>query len=214
MQKLVEGIHQFQQNVCSKQRQFFRGLAKGQHPIAAFVGCSDSRVDPNLLTQTDPGELFIVRNAGNIIPPHGTSNNGEAAALEFAVVGLEVKDIIVCGHNHCGAMKGLLDPASLKNLPQMQKWLHHAETTQTIIQENYGHLSGDALVTATAEENVLVQLHHLQTLPMVAARVNRGDLRVHGWMYKIDTGEVFQYDREAKQFLPLLRQRVGELNPT
>jgi carbonic anhydrase len=144
--------------------------------------------------------LFIVRNAGAIIPPHGTSNNGEAAAIEFAVEALKVPDIIVCGHTSCGAMKGLLDRTELHGMPAVRQWLRHCDATKRIISENYTHLDGEALLTAAAEENVLVQLEHLRTLPSVAAALNRGALRLHGWMYKIDTGEVFAYDSQTRQF--------------
>jgi carbonic anhydrase len=183
---------------------FFERLAGEQTPAALFITCSDSRVNPNLLTQTDPGELFVLRNVGNIIPPDGISNNSEAAAVEFAVEGLGIRDIIVCGHTHCGAMKGLLDPQSLRTMTHVRKWLRHAEATQQIVQENYRHLSGAARLTAAAEENVLVQIKHLQTMPSVAEALARGELNVYGWMYKIDTGDVFQYDWNEKQFLPLV----------
>ena len=201
MQKLVDGIHHFQNSIFSSQQKFFENLCRGQHPVACFITCSDSRINPNLITNTEPGELFIVRNAGNIVPPHGTSNNGEAAAVEFAVVGLGVKDIIVCGHTHCGAMGGLLKPDGLKQMPAVRDWLRHAEATERIIKENYEHLQDEALLTATAEENVLVQVEHLRTLPAVAARLARGDVKLHAWMYKIQTGEMFEYDVERRQYV-------------
>lgn len=204
MQKLVDGIHYFQNHVVALDREHFARMARGQTPLACFITCADSRINPNLITNTEPGEIFIVRNAGNLIPPHGTSNNGEAAAVEFAIVALGIKDIIVCGHTHCGAMKGLLSPQSLEGMPNVQHWLKHAEATHRIITENYQHLSGDALVTAVAEENVLVQIEHLHTLPIIAARLGRGEIRLHAWMYKIETGEVFAYDIAQRQFLPLL----------
>ena len=201
MQKLVDGLHHFQNEVFGSKCQLFENLCRGQHPIACFITCSDSRINPNLITNTEPGELFIVRNAGNIVPPHGTSNNGEAAAVEFAVVGLGVKDIIVCGHTHCGAMGGLLKPDGLKQMPAVRDWLRHAEATERIIKENYEHLQDEALLTATAEENVLVQVEHLRTLPAVAARLARGDVKLHAWMYKIQTGEMFEYDVERRQYV-------------
>lgn len=204
MQKLVHGIHRFQSQIVQPNQDFFERLAGEQSPMALFITCSDSRVNPNLLTQTDPGELFVVRNVGNIIPPEGTSNNGEAAAIEFAIEGLGIRDIIVCGHTHCGAMRGLLDPSSLKTMTHVRNWLRHAEATQQIVQKNYKHLRGEARLTATAEENVLVQIKHLQTMPSVAAALGRRELNLYGWMYKIDTGEVFQYDWKEKQFLPLV----------
>jgi carbonic anhydrase len=203
MQKLVHGIHRFQSQIVQPNQDFFERLAAGQSPMAMFITCSDSRINPNQLTQTEPGDLFVLRNVGNIIPPSGTSNNGEAAAVEFAVEGLGIRDIIVCGHTHCGAMKGLLDMPSIKTMQHVRKWLRHAEATQQIVEENYKHLSGEARLTVATEENVLVQIRHLQAMPPVAAAMGRGELNVYGWMYKIDTGEVFQYDWEERQFLPL-----------
>lgn len=204
MQKLIEGLHQFQTSIFSSQRELFERLAQGQKPDALFITCSDSRINPNLITQTNPGELFILRNAGNIIPPFGAANGGEGATVEYAVAVLGVKDIIVCGHSHCGAMQALLEPDGLTDLPQVGAWLSHAEATRRIMKENYGHLSGAARVTATVEENVLIQLENLRTHPAVAARLSRGELNLHGWVYKIETGEVFAYDPGQGQFLPLV----------
>jgi carbonic anhydrase len=203
MQKLIQGIHQFKEEDFRPLQGLFEQLAKGQNPETLFITCSDSRIDPNLLTRSQPGDLFILRNAGNIVPPHGAANGGEAATIEFAVAALGVKDIIICGHSHCGAMKGLLQPELVARLPSVAAWLSHAETTRRIVRDNYGHLDGDRLVTATVEENVLVQLEHLRTLPAVASRLVRGDLHLHGWVYKIETGEVFAYDMAQGQFVPL-----------
>ena len=185
-------------------------MAKGQNPETLFITCSDSRIDPNLLTRSQPGDLFILRNAGNIVPPHGAANGGEAATIEFAVAALGVKDIIICGHSHCGAMKGLLQPEMVASLPAVSSWLSHAETTRRIVRDNYGHLDGDRLVTATVEENVLVQLENLRTLPAVASRLVQGDLHLHGWVYKIETGEVFAYDSASGQFVPVAQYQPGE----
>ncbi len=203
MQKLIQGIHHFQSNLFSPQRDLFERLAGGQNPDALFVTCSDSRINPNLITQTEPGELFILRNAGNIIPPYGAANGGEGATIEFAVAGLGVRDIIVCGHSHCGAMKGLLNPESLKGMPTVAAWLGHAEATRWIARQKYADLPDDALLNVTTQENVLVQMENLRTHPAVAAGLAGGKLRVHGWVYKIETGEVFAYDPERGQFLPL-----------
>src|SRR5947209_3304947 len=203
MEKLVHGIHHFQATIFRTEQELFERLVKGQEPDALFITCSDSRINPNLLTQTDPGELFILRNAGNIIPPHGAANGGEGATIEFAVAALGIEDIILCGHSHCGAMKGLLDLPSLAQLPATAAWLSHAEATRRIIREKYQALHGPALVTATVEENVLVQLENLRTHPVVAAGLARGKLKLHGWVYKIETGEVFAYDPHQGQFLPL-----------
>jgi carbonic anhydrase len=203
VQKLIQGTHQFRSEDFLPLQGLFEHLAKGQNPETLFITCSDSRIDPNMLTRSKPGDLFIIRNAGNIIPPHGAGNGGEAATVEFAVAALGVKDIIICGHSHCGAMKGLLQPEQVASLPAVSSWLSHAETTKRIIRDNYGHLDGDRLLTATVEENVLVQLENLRTLPSVASRLVRGDLHLHGWVYKIETGEVFAYDLRTGQFVAL-----------
>ena len=203
MQKLVDGIHHFQATAFTSEREFFERLAHGQSPETLFITCSDSRINPNLLTNTRPGELFILRNAGNIVPPHGAANGGEGATIEYAVAALGVRDIVVCGHSHCGAMKGLVAPEGLDELPAVRAWLGHAEATRRIMRENYGHLEGPALVTATVQENVLAQLENLRTHPAVAARLARGALHLHGWVYKIETGEVFSYDPASGQFGPI-----------
>ena len=201
MQKLVEGVHQFQENVFSSKQALFERLAGGQQPLALFITCSDSRIDPCLLTQTQPGELFILRNAGNIVPPYGQGSGGEAATIEYAVCALKVKDIIVCGHSHCGAMNGLLHPEQLGELPAVRQWLTHAESTARIMKENYQHITEAApRLTATVEENVLVQLENLRTHPSVAAALARDELKLHGWVYKFETGQVFGYDSRQGQY--------------
>ena len=204
MQKLVDGIHHFQQNLFASQKRLFERLVKGQQPLALFITCSDSRIDPSLLTQTEPGELFIMRNAGNLVPPYGAVHGGEAATIEYAISILKIKDIIICGHSHCGAMQAILRPDAISELPAVKAWLSHAEATGRIIKENYCHLSSEgARWTATVEENVLVQLENLRTHPAVAAALGRDDLKLHGWVYKFESGQVFAYDPAQGQFLPV-----------
>ena len=210
MQKLIDGLHHFQSTLFSTQRELFERLAGGQSPDALFITCSDSRINPNLITQTEPGELFILRNAGNIIPPYGTSQGGEAATVEFAVAGLGVRDIIVCGHSHCGAMKGLLDESMTADLPAVRSWLGHAESTKRVMKENYVGLEGEKLVSACVQENVLAQLENLKTHPSVAARLARGKVKLHGWVYKIETGEVFAFDPAQGQFVRMDQVKVNE----
>jgi carbonic anhydrase len=200
MQKLVDGIHHFQSNIFSTQQELFSRLAKEQNPDALFITCSDSRINPNLITQTDPGDLFVIRNAGNIIPPYGASNGGEGAAIEFAVAGLGVKDIIVCGHSNCGAMKGLLHPEAVERLPLVSTWLRHADSTRWVVREQYPHLDVEDRLNVTIQENVLRQIENLRTHPCVAAGLSRGNLHLHAWVYKIETGEVFAYDPIDGQF--------------
>ncbi len=203
MQKLLHGIHHFQDNVFSSQRELFERLAEGQHPEALFITCSDSRISPNLITQTEPGELFIIRNAGNLVPPYGAANGGEGATIEFAVVGLGIQHIIVCGHSHCGAMRGLLHPECLTGMPLMAAWLGHAEATRRIARQKYEDRPAEALLNVAIQENVLVQLENLRTYPAVAAGLARGKLKLHAWVYKMETGQVFAYDLERGQFAPL-----------
>jgi len=204
MQKLIEGIHHFQQTIFDTEKHLFERLAHGQQPLALFITCSDSRIDPSLLTQTKPGELFILRNAGNIVPPSGVVSGGEAATIEYAVTVLKVKDIIICGHSLCGAMDGLLHPDRLHGLDAVQAWLTHARATARIIEENYGHVANEKdRLTATVEENVLVQIESLRTHPSAAAAVSRGDLKLHGWTYEFETGRVFAYEPVQGQFVPV-----------
>lgn len=204
MQKLLDGIHRFQSDSFSKDQKLFETLVDGQNPLALFVTCSDSRIDPSYLTQTKPGELFIQRTAGNIVPPYGNFLGGEAATIEYAVSALKVKDIVICGHSHCGAMSGLLNPESVQSMPAVKAYLQHAEATRRIVEENYSHLTDPAKrLTLTVEENVLVQLESLRTHPSVAAAIGRGELKLHGWVYKFETGEVFDFNPELNQFLPI-----------
>jgi carbonic anhydrase len=203
VQRLIEGIHQFQQQGFQPLQGLFEQLAQGQKPETLFITCSDSRIDPNLLTQSRPGDLFVLRNAGNIVPPHGAANGGEAATIEYAVAALGVREVIVCGHSQCGAMKGVLHPEQVAALPAVAEWLGHAETTRRIMADNYGHLEGDRLLAATVEENVLVQLENLRTLPAVVSGLKSGKLRLHGWVYKFETGEVSAYEPARAQFVPL-----------
>ncbi|HUG70762.1 MAG TPA: carbonic anhydrase [Pirellulaceae bacterium] len=214
MQKLVTGIHEFQERLFSSQQKLFERLARGQQPLALFITCSDSRIDPNLLTQTEPGELFILRTAGNIVPAYGAALGGEAGTIEYAVCALKIKDIIVCGHSHCGAMSGLLHPEQLGEMPAVRALLAHAEATARIMKENYTHLSEEsARLTAAVEENVLVQLENLRTHPSVAAALGREELKLHGWVYKFETGQVFGYDAQQGQFLPI-EETAGEPEPS
>lgn len=205
MQKLVDGLHKFQSEIFQTHQKLFDSLSKGQNPETLFITCSDSRISPNLITQTEPGDLFILRNAGNIIPSFGpgSAQSGEAATIEFAIAGLGVKHIVVCGHTLCGAMKGLLDTPSLESMPSVKSWLMHAEATRRVMQENYKHLSGKDLLTATIEENVLTQLENLRTHPTVRSSLMRGELALYGWVYKMETGSVFQYNHECHAFEPI-----------
>jgi carbonic anhydrase len=203
MEKIMRGVHTFQRDVFATHQRLFSRLSEGQQPDALFVTCSDSRIDPCLVTQTEPGDLFVLRNAGNIVPPYGASNGGEAAAVEFAVTGLGVKDIIVCGHSHCGAVSGLLHPEKLGKLPTVAEWLRHASTTRRIVEEKFANLSHDDLMTAAVEVNVIVQLDNLRTHPSVACKLSQGQLNLHAWVYAFEVGRLFSYDPDSRQFVAL-----------
>jgi carbonic anhydrase len=210
MQQLIRGIHQFQTEDFRPLATLFQQLAERQTPETLFITCSDSRIDPNLLTRSRPGDLFILRNAGNIVPLGAATPSGEAATIEYAVAALGVRDIIICGHTHCGAMKALLDPSQVADLPAVASWLEHAAATRRIVTDHYGHLSEERRLVAAIEENVLVQLEHLRTLPVVASRLRRGDLHLHGWVYKIETGEVFAYDVATQTFVAVAEHLVAD----
>lgn len=213
MEKLLTGLNHFRSHIFESHKELFERLAHGQTPDALFITCSDSRINPNMITQTMPGDLFILRNAGNIVPPYGAApGGGEAGTIEFAVAALGIKDIIICGHSACGAIKGLLDPDSLEELPLVKQWLSHADATRRIVKDNYKDVEGERLLSVAIQENVLVQIENLKTHPVVAAGLSRGTLRLHGWSYKIQTGEVFSYSSEQGQFLPISEVKMADEN--
>lgn len=203
MENIVRGIHQFQTTLFNEHQELFAQLSQGQFPETLLITCSDSRIVPDLLTQTQPGELFVIRNAGNIIPPYGAANGGEGATIEFAVGALQVKHIVVMGHSHCGAMKGLLQPESLIGLPLVADWLKHAEATRRVVLESYEGLGDTDLLNATIKENVLVQVDNLRTYPAIAARMAKGNLTLHAWIYEIESGRILAYDAAQTHFMPV-----------
>jgi carbonic anhydrase len=204
MRDLIAGIHSFQQEGFQSQRTLMERLAvEGQRPQIALVSCSDSRVLPEMFTQAAPGDIFLIRNAGNIVPADGGDAPGEAASLEFAIEVLGVRDVVVCGHTHCGAVDAILDPAKIAGMPTLERWLLASQETGRIVAERYSHLAGDALMRVAVGEHVLVQLEHLRSLPFVASRLREPDFAIHGWVYDIATGRVHVYDAAEDQFTPL-----------
>ena len=209
MQKLIEGVHKFHHDEFGNYRTLFRKLSQeGQNPHTLFITCSDSRVLAELITQSKPGDLFVVKNVGNIVPPASAtgSTNSTAAAIEFAVSSLRVSDIVVCGHSQCGAMEALLNGLPPDSpLPHLREWLALAAPVRHVLQTEYTHLkSHDELTTAAAEENVLFALENLRTYPGVQGRLADGTLRLHGWFFKIARAELFAYDPGTRQFSPLV----------
>jgi carbonic anhydrase len=201
MKKLIHGVEQFRSRTYPEQRGFFEQLAsRQQRPTALFITCSDSRVHPNLITHTEPGDLFLIRNAGNLVPPHGSGPGGEAATVEYSIEVLGIRDIVICGHSQCGAIRALLSPAELEHVPTVRAWCSHAEATRRIVRHKYPGLAGEELAVAAAEENVLVQMGNLSTHPCVAARLASGELQVYGWYYDIGSGRILQYDQSRGRF--------------
>ncbi|MBD1909706.1 MULTISPECIES: carbonic anhydrase [unclassified Leptolyngbya] len=203
MKELIKGLRRFKSEYFCRNQQLFEKLAHGQQPRVLFITCSDSRVDPELLTSAAPGEIFVIRNAGNIVPPYGATNGGEGATIEYAVQVLGIDQIVVCGHSHCGAMKGLLKLETLREeLPLVYEWLKHAEGTRRLLQEHYGDRTGEDLLDTAIAENVLTQIENLRTYPVIRAGLFNGDLKIYAWIYDIDTGEVVAYDPETHAYVP------------
>jgi len=203
MKKLYKGIHKFQESYFKKEEEFFSRLSKEQEPEVLFISCADSRVDPNLVTQSKPGELFIVRNVGNIVPPYDAikDKNSVAAAIEFAVLMLKVKDIIVCGHSNCGAMHALYkDENELKSMPHLRDWLKIASPVKETLAVFYPDCSNESRMRIVEKENILAQLRNIQTYPFVAKALEDRLLYLHGWYYDIGAGDVFAYDPTNENF--------------
>ncbi|MFO0846244.1 MAG: carbonic anhydrase [Gemmataceae bacterium] len=205
MTRIIQGVLEFQKRVFGGKRALYEQLGKGQKPLALFITCSDSRITPSGLTQTEPGELFILRNAGNLVPPHGAGPWAEAATIEYAVVQLRVRDIILCGHSKCGAMHGLLEPQALQRLPSVAGWLAHAQEVLPRVQAA-GALSPEEQLDRAIKENVLVQLEHLKSHPAVRDALAVRTLRLHGWVYHFEKGLVESYDPLSGKFVPLEQQ--------
>jgi carbonic anhydrase len=202
MKKLIEGLQDFRETYVSANLELFEQLSHGQNPRVLFITCSDSRIAPSMLTNTDLGDLFVIRNAGNIVPPFGAANGGEGAAIEYAIHALGIEQIVVCGHSHCGAMKGLLQIGKLEEqMPLVYQWLRHADATRRLVEENYSHYKGEELLEITIAENVLTQIENLKTYPVVRSRMYQGKLNIYGWVYYIETGEVMAYDPETRTYM-------------
>jgi carbonic anhydrase len=207
MKKLIKGLRNFKNSYYCSHQDLFEELSHGQKPRVLFITCSDSRIDPNLLTQTDLGELFVIRNAGNIIPPFGATNGGEGAAVEYAIHALGIQQVIVCGHSHCGAMKGLLKLQSLEDeMPLVYEWLKHSEATRRVLKENYSELEGEELIAMAVAENVLNQLDNLRTYPVIRSKMHQKQINLYAWIYEIETGEVLSYDADLDEFKPILTE--------
>jgi len=205
LNRLIDGVRRFQQQAFPQRSELFQELASGQEPHTLFITCADSRISPGLITQTQPGELFVCRNIGNVVPAYGEMMGGVSAVVEFACTALNVSDIVICGHSDCGAMKALLNPnsAELKRMPTVRSWLRNADAARSVVEVTHPELEGDALVQALVEQNVSTQLGHLRTHPSVAARLAQGNLKLHGWVYGIGSGSVSVLDEASGRMVPL-----------
>lgn len=210
----LDGHRKFRQEVFPTKKDLFKDLASGQKPHTLFITCSDSRIVPDLILQTNPGELFIIRNAGNMIQPYGGMPGGVSATIEYAMLALKIPQIVVCGHSDCGAMKGVLNPEAVKALPAVASWLRYGDAARKVTLDNYPGLSEAEQLEVLIRENVLAQLDNLRTHPAVASQLARGAITIHGWHYRIATGELTGYDYDENKFLPIDGPKFPAASPT
>ncbi|MGO4303145.1 carbonic anhydrase [Cupriavidus sp. RAF12] len=202
MKDIIDGVLKFQRDAYPQRSELFQRLATHQNPSTLFIACSDSRVVPELLTQREPGDLFVIRNAGNIVPAHGSQAGGVSATVEYAVAGLGVTDIVVCGHSDCGAMTAVATCKCLDHMPAVAGWLRHADAARAV-NEGHAHSSVRDRVDGMVRENVIAQLANIKTHPSVARAIEQGKLTLHGWIYDIATGRIDALDSAGKRFQPL-----------
>lgn len=204
MDRLIDGHKRFLADIFPAKKGQFHLLAEMQAPEYLFITCSDSRIVPDLILGTGPGDLFISRNAGNVIPVGSQNVDGVTATIEYAVEVLKVKHAILCGHSDCGALKAAIDPRNLENLPKAKRWLHHVEAAFAHRQPLNPAEGESAELASLIRGNVIAQLMNLREQPAVAHALMEGRLSVHGWYYDILTGRIEQYDERLRRFAPLL----------
>lgn len=206
MQKLLDGIADFHERVRPGYRERFAHLALGQKPDCLFIACADSRVVPNLFASTDPGDLFVLRNVGNIVPPciDRGFDRSAGAAVEFATLALEVGDVVVCGHSSCGAMAAALTGERPANAAYLDGWLENTRPSLARVRTE-GRLSSSLdAVDRLSQAHVLQQLDHLRTYPAVASRLAAGAIRLHAWWFDLANAEVLAYDALNGEFIPVV----------
>ncbi|MCC6590207.1 MAG: carbonic anhydrase [Bryobacterales bacterium] len=203
IKELSAGWQRYQAERHSQASKKYRELSEGQSPKVLFVTCADSRIEPSVIFQTDPGELFVARNPGNLVPPLGALLGGASASLEYALTALEVSDVIVCGHSNCGAMKGVLNPDAVKAMPGVAHWLQFALPALSIQLPFRRSTSPAQKIELLAKQNAVCQLQNLATYPVVAKRLAEGVLRLHAWYYDIPSGAITCFDNGTRQFEPL-----------
>ena len=201
--RLARGVEKFQAEVFPARRRQFHELGHQQHPIAMFFTCADSRILPAMLLQTEPGEVFVERTPGNIVPKYSEHVGGVTASMEFAIKALHVPLIVVCGHTDCGVVKALLDPEQAAGMPALQSWMRHALPARERLLRDNRNASHDEKLRLLTEYNVLTQLENLKTHPAVEERLAKGDLALQGWVYDIENGTVLAANPDTGDFQPL-----------
>ncbi len=202
MESLFEGVKEFNEKDFQQYAELFSALGKRQKPHTLFIGCADSRIVPNLITRTLPGELFVVRNIANIVPYYRQTEEFVAttSCIEYAVQVLDIENIIVCGHSNCGGCNALLKTdKELENIPHTKKWLELAKRVKERIESERIE-NPDEREWRTEQMNVVEQMNHLITYPYIKEKFREGKINIYGWYYIIETGEVFNYDREERSF--------------
>ena len=202
MKHIIEGFLSFQKEIFPQRKELFHSLASHQDPKALFISCSDSRLVPELVTQQEPGQLFVIRNAGNIIPSFGPEPGGVSASIEYAVKVLNITDIVICGHSNCGAMKAIASCQCLDHMPAVAHWLRYTDAAKAVVDE-HTYPDEDSKVNAMVQENVIAQLNNIKTHPCVSVGLRNKALRLHGWVYDIESGVILALDRQTKKFVSL-----------
>lgn len=192
--RITEGVRRFQEEIFPEQREMFERLRSHQDPLVLVITCSDSRIVPNLITQTEPGEIFIERNPGNLVPEFEPFVGGVTSSIEYAMLVLRVPLIIVCGHTDCGVMKALLNPASADGLPGVKQWMRHADRAREKMMREHGKDPEQVKLKYLTQYNVLAQMENVKSHPSVKARVEAGEVDVYGWVYDIGSGTIWQAD--------------------
>jgi carbonic anhydrase len=209
LNNLKAGIRRFRAEVYPAHAEMYeKAVSEPQHPSTLFVTCADSRIDLEMLTQSKPGELFVARNVGNLIPAYGEMLGGVSAVVEYAVSVLQVRHVVVCGHTDCGAMKALLKPESLNTMPTVKSWLTNAQAALSVANSlGKPDETPQERLKRLTEENVLLQMQHLRTHPSVAGAMAREELTISGWVYDIGSGEVRVSENGSRVFCPITVER-------
>lgn len=202
MKDIIEGFLKFHSEAYPKRVDLFKNLATQQSPRTLFISCSDSRLVPELVTQHEPGGLFVIRNAGNIVPSYGPEPGGVSASVEYAVSALQVTDVVICGHSDCGAMTAIANCTCMENMPAVGSWLKYADSAR-VVNESITHLNDSEHVASMVRENVIAQIENIKTHPSVRLAIREGRLALHGWVYDIETGRMDALDGTTNTFVPL-----------